>query len=676
MKGQGKENKKHAGLKHQLSIDIETFSSVDLKKSGLFKYAQSPDFAILFFAYSLDGAPVQVVDFTAGETLPSEITYHLFSGDTLKHAYNAPFEWYCLSRYFGVQDPESWLPQWRCSMLQSLYCGYPAGLDATGEALGLTADQRKAATGKALIRYFCLPCKPTKTNGGRTRNLPGHDPEKWRMFQDYCRQDVVTEMAVQQKLAGFPVPAVIQRQWETDQRMNARGVAVDLELTQSAIWCMKTIQEELTTEARRISGLDNPNSLTQLRAWLCEKGETTATSLTKASVDALLESEQHSTAIRRMLEIRQLLSKTSIKKYHAINMAVCGDGRIRGLMQFYGANRTGRWAGRIVQPQNLPRTYLSPLSLARNLLKEKRLDALRLCYGDIPDTLSQLIRTALVAPDGQVLIDADFSAIEARVIAWLADEAWRLAVFRTHGKIYEASASAMFDVPISRIERGNPEYALRQKGKVAELALGYQGGPGALVAMGALDMGLEESELPEIVSRWRGANPAIVSLWNEMNTTAIAVITGGEAKQVKGLTLAREYDHTNGLDFFTIALPSGRKLYYANPAITQNRWGNPSIRYFGLNQTVKKWQAQETYGGKLVENVVQAIARDCLAEAIERLEAAGYPVVFHVHDEVVIETTKKHDLETVCQLMREPMPWAPDLPLDAEGWTGNYYRKE
>lgn len=661
---------------HHLSIDLETYSSVPLAKAGAQKYIQSPNFQILLFAYSVDGAPVEIVDLARGEVLPPWLVQAITSPDYIKHAYNAPFEWGCLSKFLGYLPPD----QWRCTMFHGLYCGYTAGLDATGKALGLPEDKKKLNTGKALIRYFCVPCKPSKANGQRTRNLPHHDPAKWELFREYCRQDVVTEMEIERRLSAFPVPDFVQKQWETDLIINARGVAVDMELVGGALSLGATVRQNLMTEAMQLSGLNNPNSVAQLTRWLEEETGEELADLRKDTVARLLKEENNSAKVRRMLEIRQELGKTSTKKYDAIEAAVCPDGRVRGLLQFYGANRTGRWAGRLVQVQNLPRTYTEPLDLAREMVQHRNLDGLRAVYGSVPDTLSQLIRTAFIAPEGHVFIDADFSAIEARVISWLAGEQWRLEVFRTHGKIYEASASQMFGVPIELIKKGNPEYALRQKGKVAELALGYQGGSGALIAMGALDMGIPEADLPDIVSRWRGANQRIRDLWYSMDNAAVQVITQGGSVGLNGLILSREYDCNQGTDCMTITLPSGRKLYYNSPSIGENQWGKPSISYMGMDQKTKRWKRIETYGGKLVENCVQAIARDCLADAIERLEAAGLPVVFHVHDEVVIDVVPFADdntmLQTVVDIMRKPITWAPDLPLNADGWVGRYFRKD
>lgn len=658
---------------HHLSIDLETFSSVPIAKAGAQKYIQSPDFQILLFAYSLDGAPVQIIDLAQGETLPPWLAAALSDPTYLKHAYNAPFEWGCLSKFMGTLPVD----QWRCTMLHGLYCGYTAGLDATGRALGLPEDKQKLSTGKYLIRYFCVPCAPTKTNGGRTRNLPHHDTARWQLFKEYCIGDVTTEMEILHRLSGFPVPGDVQKQWETDLIINTRGVMVDMDLAHGALYIGETTRQQLMSEAVQLSGLDNPNSVKQLAQWLEEELDEELTDLRKDTVTRLLDGKINSETGRRMLEIRQELGKTSTKKYNAIEAAVCADGRVRGLLQFYGANRTGRWAGRLVQVQNLPRTYVEPLPLARDLIKRRETGALRMLYGSVPDTLSQMIRTSFTASPGHVLLDADFSSIEARVISWLAGEHWRLEVFRTHGKIYEASASQMFGVPLELIKKGNPEYALRQRGKVAELALGYQGSTGALIKMGALDMGLTEEELPEIVSRWREANKRIRALWYTMEAAAVSVVQKGTPAGVSNILLAREIDPINGLDFLTIRLPSGRKLYYAHPALGVNQWGNPSIMYKGMDQTTKKWKQIETYGGKLVENVVQAIARDCLAEAIERLEAANYAVVFHVHDEVIIDCSPdRADLDTVAAIMSEPVAWAPDLPLGADGWIGDFYKKD
>lgn len=657
-----------------LSIDLETFSSIPIGKAGAYKYVQSPDFEILLFAYSVDGSPVEIVDLAQGEILPDWLYAAMRSPEYIKHAYNAAFEWYCLSKFCGVMLP---VDQWRDTMLHGLYCGFTAGLDATGKALGLPEEKQKLTTGKALIRYFCVPCSPTKANGGRTRNLPKHDPDKWNLFKTYCIGDVVTEMEVDRRLSAFPVPDYIEKQWQTDLIINSRGVAVDMDMVRGALEIGASSREELMDEATSITGLDNPNSIAQLKTWLNLNTDAAVSDLNKETVSALLGDDRITGSANRMLEIRQELGKTSTKKYDAIEAAVCADGRVRGLLQFYGANRTGRWAGRLVQVQNLPRTYIGQLPLARDAVKQRDARKLRLLYGSVPDTLSQLIRTSFVSSSGNILVDADFSAIEARVISWLAGEQWRLEVFRTHGKIYEASASQMFGVPLEKIKKGNPEYELRQKGKVAELALGYQGSSGALISMGALKMGIPEEELPDIVSRWREANKRIVDLWYTVESAAVSVIQNGASVGVKNLIFSREWDLENDLDFLTITLPSRRKLYYAKPELGANQWNRPSILYRGVNQTTKQWTQLETYGGKLVENIIQAIARDCLAIAIEHLEAAGFPVVFHVHDEVVIECpVDRANLDAVVKIMTQPIPWALDLPLNADGWVGSFFRKD
>lgn len=672
-------------LLHHLSIDLETYSTVSIGAAGSYRYILDPSFEILLFAYSLDGMPVEVIDVASGQVIPLWLKNALKNSLYIKHAYNAAFEWFALSKYLG------WLPpdQWRDTMLHALYCGYPASLDAAGRAMGLPEDKKKLTTGKALIRYFCVPCKPSNANGNRTRNLPKHGPAKWKLFKEYNGQDVVTEMEIDRRLSAFPVPAFVQKQWETDLTMNARGVAADMEMVSGALVIGATVKSQLMAEARQLSGLDNPNSIKQLARWLTEAtdGDTEITSVTKETVATMLKQPQPAN-VQRMLEIRQELGKTSTKKYDALETCIADDGRVRGLLQFYGANRTGRWAGRLVQVQNLPRTYTHPLPPARQLVKDRNIDGLRLMYGSINDTLSQLIRTAFVATPGNVLIDADFSAIEARVISWLAGQEWRLEVFRTHGKIYEASASQMFHVPIEKIKKGNPEYALRQRGKVAELALGYQGG---VSAMRRMDTGhnlddLSDDEVKGIVDRWRETNSMIRDLWNIVDSAAVTVITNGGAQTIRSettdavITLACELDVITGTRYMTILLPSGRKLYYPSPEIGVNRWGNPSVSYMGQNQTTKRWERVETYGGKLVENIVQAIARDCLAIAIENLEAQGLHVVFHIHDEVVIDTPAWADedtmLETVTKIMTKPIPWAQMLPLNADGWVDKYFKKD
>lgn len=657
-----------------LNIDLETYSDVDITKSGLYKYVESPNFQILLFAYSLDGVPVEIVDLAQGEQLPDSIVSALFDPNVIKHAYNAPFEWFCLSKHFNIQNNNAWLRQWQCTMFHGLYCGYTTGLGATAKALGFPQDKQKDTSGKALIRYFCVPCKPSKANGGRTRNFPHHDPDKWSLFKDYCVQDVVVEMEIEKRLSAFPVPDYEQYYWWLDQLMNARGIRVDTELIHSAIYCNDVIMEQLKNEAVELTGLDNPNSVTQMIEWLKTQGVETD-NLQKGTVAELMG--KATGVYKRVLEIRQESAKTSVKKYQAMVDTVGEGERIRGLLQFYGANRTGRWAGRFVQMQNLPRNYLETLDHARDCVKHRKIEALKVVYGNIPDTLSQLIRTAFIPSEGRTFVVSDFSAIEARVIAWLAGEQWRQEVFATHGKIYEASASAMFGVPLEKIKKGNPEYELRQKGKIAELALGYQGSTGALITMGALKMGLSEDELPDIVSRWRQSNRRIVDLWYGVDNAAINTMQTGQATGVNNVIFAREGDFENAQDFLTVRLPSGRKLFYVKPFLGENQWGKAALYYRGMDQVTKKWVNLQTYGGKLVENIVQAIARDCLAVAIERLACEGYEVVMSIHDEVIIDCpVESADLERINTIMGAPIEWAPGLLLNAEGYITNYYKKD
>jgi DNA polymerase bacteriophage-type len=656
-----------------LNIDIETYSSVDIKKSGLYKYVQSPDFQILLFAYSINGQPTKIVDLAQGWRIPFEIHQALMDPNVTKHAYNAAFEWYCLSKFLGLPAPANWLKEWRCTMFHGLYCGFTAGLGPTAKAMGLPQDKRKMSVGSSLIKLFCTPTKPSKKNGNRTRTLPHHEPEKWELFKEYCIQDVEVEKEIESRLSSFPIPASEQKLWELDQQINAYGVRVDQQLIEGALYIDDLATATLTEEAVKITGLANPNSSQQLTKWLADKG-LEVENLQKDTVTNLLDSTEGE--IKRMLEIRQELSKTSTKKYVAMESAVCDDGRVRGLLQFYGANRTGRWAGRLVQVQNLPRNYLETLGHARDCVREKKIDALKYVYGNIPNTLSELIRTAFIPSEGNILLISDFSAIEARVIAWLAGEQWRLDVFNTHGKIYEASASQMFGVPLERIKKGNPEYELRQRGKVAELALGYQGGPFALESMDK-DKVLDPSELPDIVRRWRSSSKRIVDLWYSLENAALSVMRTGQPAGVRGLIIARESDIRNGLDFLTITLPSGRKLFYVKPFLSQNDFGKEALHYFGLNQTTKKWEKQSTYGGKLVENCVQAIARDCLAVTLKRLAVLGYQAVMHIHDEVVLDVPKNQaDLDTVASIMGTPIEWAPGLPLTADGFLSEYYKKD
>ncbi len=964
----------------KLSIDIETFSEIDIKKAGLHKYVQSPDFQILLFAYAFDDQPTKIVDLAQGGQLPDEVINALQDPFVTKHAYNAAFEHYAINRFY-----RSPLAQWRCTMLHGSYCGYPLGLDAITKALQLPKDKRKKSTGKSLIKIFCSPCKPTRTNGYRTRTLPHHEPEKWDLFKEYCIGDVDAERAVAEKLAAFTVPGQEEKLWQLDQQINGYGAMVDRDLISGALYCDNTVTDELTEEAINLTNLNNPNSTKQLSEWLESRTGEEVDNLQKATVIDMIESTKDDT-VRRMLEIRQELSKTSTKKYSAMDTAVCEDGRIRGLLQFYGANRTGRWAGRLVQIQNLPRNYLETLEHARNCVIHKKLEALKIVYGNVPDTLSQLIRTAFIPAPGNLLVVADYSAIEARVIAWLAGEQWVLDIFKSHGKIYEAAASQMFGVPIEKIVKGKPEYDLRAKGKVAVLACiaegglvltdrglvpiekvttamrvwdgvefvrhdgviykgikevitydgltatadhlvwvegesrpirfdestsrgtrllrsgdgrktirvgihhkprekmekrverplrtnqmrrmrkhsmdallqserrkikrvsamfttsknpemvgqkvdcgkaamykskrpklrqlrrkgyriplqlsnrsgvmdyrksgptpkkfragsnkqrwalrsgkpsfcpktskyrkqeidssprmeprkvalrakcgyqkiifgndqstnnrrsrtgcqrqtqelarhrskvkvydilncgprhrytvndvlvhncGYQGGVGALLAMGADKMGLSDADLKEIVTRWRQSNRRIVDFWYALDRAVVSVIKTGQPVGVRGLIIAHESDYDSKLDFLTIRLPSGRKLYYPKPFLALNAFDREAMHYWGVNQTSKKWEAISTYGGRLAENVTQAIARDCLAESLVRVVNAGYQTVFHVHDEVVIDAPMQYaDPDRVCEIMSQPISWAPGLPLKAAGFVTNFYMKD
>jgi len=669
---------------HKLYIDIETYSDAPIGQVGAHRYVDDPTFEVILAAYAIDDGPVQVVDLldndhkdTAPRALPEDLLALLFDGGYDKYAYNAAFEFNALSKWCGRELVPS---QWRCVMVHSFYAGYGGGLELAGRLLGIASDKQKLSTGKALIRYFCVPQKPTRTNGQRTRNYPWHDPAKWKLFKEYCAQDVEAERAIDRNLEAYPMPVWLQKQYETDLMINRRGVYVDMELVQGAQRIAALTREDLMAESRVLTGLENPNSIEQLRSWLAARTDENWNSICKDDIRKALARDDLLPEVRRVLELRQELGKTSNKKYDAIAACVRQDGTVGGLLQFYGAVRTGRYAGRLVQVQNLPRTYTKAIDAARYFVRTGNHRALRLFYPSINVTLSELIRTAFIAHPGNVLIDADFSAIEARVISWLAGEKWRLEVFKTHGKIYEASASQMFNVPIDRIKKGNPEYALRAKGKVAELALGYNGGAQALIAMGALDMGLHEEELPDIVHKWRTANPSIRQLWYDLDESARQVISYGGRERVKCLTLAREYDSNLDRSCLSITLPSGRKLYYVDPALGTNRFGSESIIYHGISQTTRQWTAQETYGGKLTENVVQAIARDLLAEAIERLTDAGFPIVFHIHDEVVIDIkpfdTPDNMLKSVTDIMSETPSWAAGLPLSADGWVGEYFTKD
>ena len=652
----------------QLSIDLETYSENNIKL-GIPKYVECPNFKILLFAYAWDFGEVHVVDLARGEEVPANVIDALTDPEVTKHAFNAAFELHCLHRS-GILTPYR---QWACTQLHGLYLGYPKSLDGIGKALGLPQDKKKSASGKALIRYFCLPCKPTKRNGGRTRNLPEHDPEKWEAFKEYNAQDVVTEMEVCRRLAAFPVPDALQAEWVTDQKINRHGVLLDLDLVRGALQIDAAEKQHLMQEAAAITGLDNPNSRDQLLKWLNDNTNVEMEKLTKESVAEALEVADDTAA--KVLDIRRRLSKTSVKKYEMMNAAAGEDDRVRGVLQFYGANRTGRWAGRLIQGQNLPRNYLRNLDLARDLVRRGNREAVAMLFGDVGDTLSQLIRTAIIAPKGKLLCISDFSAIEARVLAWLAGEKWVLEAFDRGEDIYCATASSMFHVPV---EKHGANSHLRQKGKIAVLASGYQGGPNALISMGALKMGLTEEELPDIVSRWRKANPRIVDFWQKVENAALYVMnTARPVGLDHGILFARESNPVDGSDFLAITLPSGRKLFYPSPHLAVNAFDRQALHY--RTQVGANWGTNSTYGGKLTENITQAVARDCLAAAITRLADVGYRIVMHVHDEVVIEIDETDSEETLAEVnafMSDPLPWAPGLHLTAAGFISKYYMKD
>lgn len=651
-----------------LHIDLETYSDIDITKAGLYKYVQSPAFEILLFAYSYDDEPVQIVDLAAGEQIPAGIVRDLNDPRVKKIAHNAAFEINCLKRYFLTE-----ICQWHCTMVHAYYCGLPGQLGQLGKALGLPESRQKMAAGKQLIKYFCVPCTPTNSNYGRTRNRWYHDRQKWDLFKSYCRRDVEAEREIYQILEKHPFPESEHLNWVLDQRINLNGVAVDRELVGGALAVSGQIQGELSGRARKITGLENPNSVAQLKRWIQENSGLELDDLKKQTVAEVLADKSGDRLIKEVLKIRKELGKTSIKKYEAMDACLCRDGRIRGLVQFYGANRTGRWAGRLVQVQNLPRNYLGTLDTARELVKKRQTDALRAIYGNVPDTLSQLIRTAFVPGEGCKFLVADFSAIEARVLSWLAGEQWRLDVFKTHGRIYEASASAMFGVNIDLIRKGNPEYALRGKGKIAELALGYQGGKGSLISMGALGMGLSEEELPDIVRRWRGSNRRIVDFWHAVERYALDTVRNGTTGYMPcGIAFQRDEE------YLSIILPSGRRLYYYRPEIRMNDLGRDAIHFRGVNQKTKKWEAISTYGGKLTENIVQAVARDLLANSLMSLYSEGFKINFHIHDEVILEVPEDsgRTLEEAVSVMCRLPGWAAGLPLNADGFEAYYYKKD
>ncbi len=654
----------------ELAIDIETYCDLDLKDVGVYKYAEHPSFQILMLAYAFDNEPVQIVDLANGDDIPVLVVNAIISSNFIKTAFNANFERVCLSKHIltkGFLSPDKWV----CSRVNAARVGLPMSLDAVGKALG--TEQQKSGTGKDLIRYFSMPCKPTKTNEGRTRNLPEHAPEKWEEFKEYCKQDVETERDIRKHIGHVKFTDFDNHLFHIDQLINDYGIFTDEVLIKNAIRFDKEYRNELVKEAKELTGLDNPNSPAQLKKWLHEQTGVEAPSLAKDKVADLLKNSDLSEDVERLLNIRKRMSKTSVKKYaKMIDSRSDKDGRIRGLFQFYGANRTGRWAGRLVQMQNLPRNKTDDLEIARELVRYGNIKLFKFLFDNPADILSQLIRTAFIAPDSRKFVVSDFSAIEARVIAWLAGETWRIKVFNSHGKIYEASAAKMLNKPIDDITKDE-----RSKGKIAELALGYQGGAGALLAMGAINMGLKEEELDGIVRAWRASNPKIVELWREVQVAAIKAIEGKGKQMVKGGLVTIHRDRNDMI----ITLPSGRQLFYCSVGIGVNQFGSKSITYYGMDQTSKKWSKLETYGGKLVENIVQAIARDCLGEALIKIRQKypRTPIVGHIHDEVVLEAPAgiaEHRLNTVNEILGEPISWAKGLPLKGAGFVSKYYKKD
>ena len=643
-----------------LSIDIETYSDIPLQKTGVYRYCESPNFEILLFGYSIDSGPVQVVDLACGEHIPKEVLAALEDDSIIKWAFNAAFERVCLSRYLGYPtgeylDPESW----HCSMVWAATMGLPLSLEGVGAVLGL--EKQKLTEGKELIKYFCQPCLPTKANGQRTRNRPFHAPDKWGLFKRYNARDVEAEMGIQQKLSNFPVPPQVWEEYDIDQEINDRGVRIDMELVEQAIQMDARSRQELTDAMKRMTALENPNSVQQMKQWLSDNGVETD-SLGKKVVAELLKTAPPELA--EVLTLRQQLAKSSVRKYQAMEKTVCSDNRARGMFMFYGANRTGRFSGRNIQLQNLPQNHLPDLAEARALVRSGDFDAVELLYEDVPDTLSQLIRTAFIPRDGAQFLVADFSAIEARVIAWFAGETWRQEVFSTGGDIYCASASQMFKVPV---EKHGINGHLRQKGKIAELALGYGGSVGALKAMGALEMGLTEEELPQLVDAWRQSNPNIVKFWWAVDRAVMEAVRYKRTTTDYGLT----FSCRSGMLFIT--LPSGRKLAYVKPKVGTNKFGGECITYEGIGST-KKWERLDSYGPKFVENIVQATARDILCYAMRTLRCCS--IVMHIHDELVIETDPRMSLDAVCEQMGRTPPWAKGLLLRADGYATPFYKKD
>lgn len=643
-----------------MSIDLETFSDVDLSKCGVYRYVESPAFEILLFAVSVNGGEVVVYDLAQGDTIPEDIIAALTDEEVTKWAFNASFERVCLSRYLGLPSGEYLDPSsWRCSMIWAAYMGLPLSLAGSGAVLGLS--EQKLKEGKDLIRYFCIPCAPTKANGGRSRNLPIHAPEKWELFKAYNKRDVEVEMSIQNRLHKFPVPDFVWNEYCLDQQINDRGIALDMAVVNNAILFDERSKAQLSAKMQELTSLDNPNSVSQMKQWLSENGLNTDT-LGKKAVAELIKTAPKT--LVEVLELRQKLAKSSVKKYQAMKNAVCSDGRAHGMFQFYGANRSGRWAGRLIQLQNLPQNHISDLEQARELVKSGNYTAMELLYDDIPDTLSQLIRTAFVPKTGMKFIVSDFSAIEARVLSWFAGEQWRLDVFTKGGDIYCASASQMFRVPV---EKHGVNGHLRQKGKIAELALGYGGSVGALKSMGALEMGLAEDELQPLVDMWRSSNPNIVSFWWEVERCVKQTVKERIPTETHGV----KFSYQSGMLF--IILPSGRRLSYVKPRIGENMFGGESVTYEGVG-SAKKWERIESYGPKFVENIIQAVSRDILCYAMKNLK--DYIICGHVHDELIIECPTDTNLSDICKMMGRTPPWAKGLPLRADGYECGFYKKD
>lgn len=645
-----------------LHIDLETYSDIDIGKCGAYRYADSPNFEILLLAYAYDDEPVTVIDVAQREGWPTQVLDDILSSNITKVAHNAAFERICLSKFLNTHlDPKAW----HCTMVHALSLGFPASLADVGKALNLGEDKQKMAVGKRLITYFCKPCKPTQANGQRTRNYPHHDPEKWNLFKEYNRQDVVTEQAIYDKLMKFPLPESEHRLYCLDQSINDYGIGVDADLMDNVIGYSKKYEADLRKECEELTGGINIHSIVQLKQWLTEQEGRQIDSLTKDDVDQLLRSDLKPSS-KRILELRQETGKTSVKKYEAFERSICSDGRIHGAFQFYGAGRTGRWAGRLIQPQNFPRNAFEDIALARQMVKSEKWDEIEMLYGSMNDVFSTLIRTLIVPPEGMTFAIADYSAIEARVVAWMADEKWRQDVFANGGDIYCMSATQMFGVPV---EKHGQNSHLRKKGKVAELACGYGGGVGALRKMGGEQMGLSEKEMDDIVKKWRRSSPHVVRLWRELGDAAIeAIDTRLRVKCRHGVS----FKYAKGILF--MQLPSGRSLAYVQP-----QFDGRELTYMGMNQTTRKWERTKTWGGKLTENLIQAVARDCLAESMTKIQKAGYHIVMHVHDEVIVEVPSddaEGHLKRIEDLMGEPIEWAPGLLLTADGFTSEYYRKD